>query len=82
LLQPHPQPQLLLHPQPEPPQPPQQQQMMMMIRMIQQQPPPPPQPLLPQHILIFTSLVLVCAILCGRTGAGSAARRKYFSEEI
>ena len=52
-----PQPQLLLQPHPQPPQlpPPQQQQMMMMIRMIHRQP-PPPQPLLPQHMLCFTSL--------------------------
>lgn len=48
------QPQLLLQPQPLPPQPPQANRMMI-SRMIHRQP-LPPQPLFPQHICFHTSL--------------------------
>ena len=78
-LLPQPQPQLLPQPQPQllpqPPQlpPPQQQQMMMMIRMIHRQP-PPPQPLLPQHMLCFTSLASSGSYYVDRVGVVPADR--------
>ena len=80
----HPQPQPLLHPQPLlqpqpqpqelPPQPPpQQQHRMMMIRMIHRQP-LPPQPLLPQHMLCFTSLASSGSYYVDRVGVVPADR--------
>ena len=65
---PQPQPQEL-PPQP----PPQQQHRMMMIRMIHRQP-PPPQPLLPQHMLCFTSLASSGSYYVDRVGVVPADR--------